>query len=246
MNKITTNDLKPDTYFYVRGKIAYSRLGRQTTDEERAKYNEGKRFPIARNYTHITIHDATIIARDPANPTLEEQYGVQSLYRSSNPDTSGLCFFAKNTSNKLPEIRVRNKETGEYDAFDLKGRELANGLDVTVVMKIFSTNAGNAGVAIDSVIVNEDIKYFSNRTAASNAVMRDLNIVFSDKTQTAEPDDSASAAPQTDASFIDPAQEDVAGTPATPADNPFSAAVDNPFSTAGNNENNENNNYRRY
>lgn len=175
---IRNNQLTPGKYYYVRGNVVFSRVGRPTRDDERKKRNETSKYPINNNYTYITICNATVICNDVKNPSVEEIYAKESLYGSSNPKITGKCFTGINKSTKLPGIRVLNEQTGEYDEYNLNGKELASGLDVIVVMRVFS-GQGNNGVSLDQVIVTEPVKFYQPKNAAAEAVKRDLNIVFS-------------------------------------------------------------------
>lgn len=246
MSKITTNELTPGDFFYIRGKVTFSRISRHTTDEERIRLNENRKFPIQRNYTSVTLQEASVITADPTHPTITEQYAAQLLYHSTKPDVKGLCYTAKNTSEYLPEVRIRNKDTGDYDILKLDGHELANGLDVTLAMRIFATNTGNAGVSLDGVILNEDPKFYNGRNAAMNAALNTLGITFSDRVQHVEPIEEQQS--ESASNFSE--ENRSANTPVTDENTPFDSAIENPFSTAAtsssSNTTENNNTYRRY
>lgn len=182
--KIKLNSLTANTTFLVRGKIAFSRLARQTTDEEREKNNQERKaknrnaIDITKNYTSITLVNAQVLPKNPAAPTLEEQYAAQSCYKSSNAEKyPGWNFTAMNKSSKLPQIGVvKPDDEKTYTPISLDGKELASGLDVTAVCRVFDGKNGNKGVSLDSVLVNEPIRYYEGRTIDNS--LKEFGLVF--------------------------------------------------------------------
>lgn len=172
---ISNAQLTPDSIFLVRGKIGFARVSRLCTDEERARDNVRRMHKIDKNYTSISLYDAQVIAKDPANPSIEEKYGAECLYRSSSANYPGNNFSALNKSHILPKVGVFNPTTQVYDEIKPAG-ELATGLDVTVVMRVFK-GQGNNGVSLDSVLVNEPIKYYQGASKVTNE-LKDRGIIF--------------------------------------------------------------------
>lgn len=237
---ISSNQLNVNATYLVRGKLGFSRLARQTTDEEREKANARRMHPIDKNYTTVTVYDATVICKDPTAPSIEEQYAAESFYKSSSPNSPGNNFTAINKSKFLPRIGVLNPQPGNpnhYDEVTLEG-ELASGLDVTIVMHVFM-GQGRKGVSFDRVLVNEPIRYFGGDHAIDQA-LSDYGITFTAQPRTAATPAQASAAA--------PAAQDEPIAPEAPAmESAFSAApaapaapasvappaADNPFSSVG-------------
>lgn len=156
--EISNNDLGANTVYLVRGKVAYSHISRQTTDEERARANARRKYPIDKNYTFITLHGATVLCKDPQAPTVEERYAAECLYQDANPKHPGFNFSAVSKSSLLPLVFVKVPGTeNSYAPVKLEG-ELDNDLDVTVVMRVFATR-GTKGVTLDRVLVNEPLRY---------------------------------------------------------------------------------------
>lgn len=238
---INVNNLQPDTVYFVRGKVLFSRVARQTTDAERDEWNKTRKFKIDKNYTTLRISQATVIARDPNNPTDAEIYASERLYNTSSPDVVNPCFTAINKSPSLPDVFVLNKATGAYDPVTLDA-ELANGLDVTIAMRVFGTS-GNNGVTMAQIYVNEPLRVFdSNRssTVVTNAAAAALGIVFSapapapanqpavnaDDPTDLVPEPSPTAPPVTANPFASNTQAPSQQTQA----NPFSSGNGSPFS----------------
>lgn len=156
--EISNNDLGANTVYLVRGKVAYSHISRQTTDEERARANARRKYPIDKNYTFITLYGATVVCKDPQAPTVEERYAAECMYQDANPKRPGFNFSAVNKSCLLPTAFVKVPGTeNSYAPVKLEG-ELDNDLDVTVVMRVFATR-GTKGVTLDRVLVNEPLRY---------------------------------------------------------------------------------------
>ena len=215
---IKNDQLTPGKFYFIRGNVTFSRVGKLTDDAERIRYNANRKHPIEKNYTTISICNARVLAKDPKAPTIEELYAKECLYTSSNPNHTGNCFSAVNKSSILPEIRVLNESTGQYDKYNLKGRELAAGLDVIVGMRVFA-GKGNTGVSLDHVIVCEPIKLYEKSSDAANAALEQLKIVFS----AANPDDD-------DDDNNAKSETPVAKETAKPASNP-PAETNDPFAS---------------
>lgn len=167
---ITTNQLTPGRIFLVRGKVGFSRLTSRIEGEELQQDIQRRRskgwLPIEKPYTTITINQAEVIVKDRNSIQPEEQYAIESLYTSSSQrGQGGYSYTANNKGTRaLPYIAVtRAGEQGVVDQIQPEG-ELANGLDVTLVMRVFKGKP-NMGVSLDGVIVNEPIRYFDNTRA---------------------------------------------------------------------------------
>lgn len=233
---ISSNQLTPDTYYYVKGNVSFSRVGNHTSDKEREKFNKNRKYPLDKNYTTITINNARVMAKDPKNPTIEERYAAESLYTSS-ANNSGKCFTAINkSSTNLPEIRVMNSETGEYDKYDMKGKELDTGLEVIVGMRVFE-GKGNIGVSLDHIIVTEPIRFFKNfkKNAAASAALEQLGLVFSvptpnnetnenKETETADDNSVTESNPPSETNDPFSSMGDVADNEDDDDDNPFASS----------------------
>lgn len=169
---ITTNQLTPGRIFLVRGKVGFSRLTSRIEGEELQQDIQRRRskgwLPIEKPYTTITINQAEVIVKDSNNIQPEEQYAIESLYTSSSQrGQGGYSYTANNKGTRaLPYIAVtRASAPGVVDQIQPEG-ELANGLDVTLVMRVFKGKP-NIGVSLDGVIVNEPIRYFDNTRAGA-------------------------------------------------------------------------------
>lgn len=222
-NTINVNSLTVDSTYLVRGKSAFCRITRQTTDAEREAANKTRQHPIEKNYTTISIYDAQVLCKDPNKPSLEEQYAAEKLYRSSSPDQPGNNFTAMNKSHNLPKVAVADPNNpNSYDEIIPEG-ELARGVDVTLVMRVFK-GQGNNGVSLDRVLVNEPIRYFGGSSSVDKS-LSEMGITFN----ALSPAEAAKAAPVAAApdAVPFPNPEPAVQTAPPAADNPFSA---NPFS----------------
>lgn len=169
---ISTNQLTPGRIFRVRGKVGFSRLTSRIEGEELQQDIQRRRskgwLPIEKPYTTITINQAEVIVTDRNNIQPEEQYAIESLYTSSSQrGQGGYSYTANNKGTRsLPYVAVaRAGAQSVVDQIQPEG-ELANGLDVTLVMRVFKGKP-NIGVSLDGVIVNEPIRYFDNTRAGA-------------------------------------------------------------------------------
>lgn len=246
---INNNQLEVGKTYLVRGKIGFSHVSKPTTDEERMAANKRRMHPIDKNYTSISIYDAQVICRDPQNPSIEERYASECFYKSSSPAYPGNNFTAMNKSRNLPKVGVASG-TNQYDEITLDGKELATGLDVILVMRVFK-GQGNNGVSLDTVLVNEPVRFFQGSNAISEQ-LSDYGITFSAKAPASAPAaaPAAQAAPVAQpaaqpAFAAAPAAQPMNAAPVQPAAQPAPAAQaapvmsnDNPFSSYGMDANN--------
>ena len=243
---INTNQLTQNAIYLVRGKVGFSRITRHTTDAEREAANKSRRYPINRNYSYLSLYDATVLAKDPHNPSLEEQYAGECCYRSSSPAYPGLNFNAMNKSDSLPSVAVMTGPN-QYETIVPEG-ELEKGLDVTVVMRVFKSEGMNAGVNFESVLVNEPIRYYAGGASARTAdALNDYGITFKatvpiasaeptePKESDQQPAEKASFASATAAPTQTQAQAPVPPVPPVQG-NPFSSVAQQPMQFAPGNE----------
>ncbi|MBO5435444.1 hypothetical protein J6A31_06605 [bacterium] len=238
---ITNNQLNPDATYLVRGKVGFSRISRQTTDEERQAANKRRMHPVDKNYTSVSLYNAVVLARDPNSPTIEEQYASECLYKSSSPNYPGNNFTAMNKSRNLPKLGVIDPANpGQYTEIPAAG-ELATGLDVTLVMRVFK-GQGNNGVSLDRVLVNEPIRYYASNNNVDQA-LKDFGITFQPMAPVPAAPAAPSATPVADsngtAPAVNPVTEPVAqpapafaaASASAPAQTAAPAPADNPFSS---------------
>lgn len=229
---ISLNQLTPNTTVLVRGKLAYSRLVRQIDGEELQKDMLRRQqkgwIPIDKPYTTATINDAQLIcANNQKSPA--EIYVEEHFYQSRAQRASGWSYTANNKGKSLPYICEMK---GQNAVQVIPEGELANGLDVTLVLRVYKGKPNN-GLSLDGVIVNEPIRYFSG---AAGAGLAELGITFVPVAEApAAPTPAKAPVTESTAAPMQPAAAPVM-TPVHPADdNPFgspvTAPVGNPYAT---------------
>lgn len=242
---IHSSRLTPNTTYLVRGKVGFSRITRHTTDEERAEANKRRMHPMNNNYTSLTIYDAQVLCKDPSNPSIEEQYAAECLYKSSSPKYPGNNFSAINQTRNLPLVGVLTptpESQNNYVETKLEN-ELASGLDVTLVMRVYKGQGSNNGVSLDRVLVNEPIKYYGGN-AEVEKTLSNFGITFQAMAPSKKETTNNTTAPtQTESTPVDTpvdtqvAQNAFAAAPSTQPEaqsqQTAPAATDNPFSSYG-------------
>lgn len=188
---VSTNQLENNELFLIQGKVTYSRIRTQIAGEELIKANARRAQqginPKNNPYTTISICDAQVVRSNPndANMSLAEIYATESLYQSNSKNAQGLCYSIDNTSRYLPRICVRNgSQVDELPADQIHG-ELANGLLVTLVMRVYNTNKPNKGVTLDAVICDEPIRFYGG--ASANLEKYGLTLNMQETRQAAQP-----------------------------------------------------------
>lgn len=213
---INSNMLTPGKTFMIRGKLTFSRVATQVAGDELVrdmqKRQQRRMNPIDKPYTTASICEAQIIyhPNPDGSKTNEDIYAEESLYQSTSNNATGWCFSGYNKGKALPWIGMgRNDGKGglvvdQIPPEEVRG-ELASGLDVTLVMRVFASSP-NQGVSMDGIIVNEPIRYYSG---GSGAGLADYGITFNPAPGNAAPAASAPTAPAASAA-------PTAGTPVTP------------------------------
>jgi hypothetical protein len=179
---VSNKKLTPGKTYLIRGKVGFSKITRLTTDEERMEANKHRRYAIDSNYTTITLYDAQVLAKDPANPTPEEIYGKESLYISKSPNYTGQSFTAISKSQQLPRVAITTSVNadGTTNLQEIKPEgELAVGLDVTVQMRVFSS-AQNNGVTIAMIIINESAPRYYGGNDLSKKALAEMGMILTE------------------------------------------------------------------
>lgn len=227
MNRtVNLNQLVPNTTILVRGKLAYSRLARQIDGEELQKDMSRRQqkgwIPIEKPYTTATINNAAVIPSANGQKGPADIYVEEHFYQSRSNQATGWSFTANNKGKNLPWVAEMQ---GTQAIQVIPEGELANGLDVTLVLRVFKGKPNN-GLSLDGVIVNEPIRYFNGTAGAGLA---DMGITFvpaanAPKAPAAQPAPAPAVAPAAAPAGF-PADENPFGTPVTaPAGNPYAAA----------------------
>ncbi|MEU7318372.1 hypothetical protein [Streptomyces sp. NPDC007083] len=170
---ISASQLTEGTSVFIRGKLAFARLtslieGDALATSDQRKVQNGM-SPIGKPHTTATIAEAKVVYADPANPTVEEQFVSERRYASKrNPDT-GANYSIDSKGTSLPIIAIPSESgDGTFDQ-DTSGRELAQGLDVTLVLRAYKPkNFSNRGLALDKVIVHEAPRYYNGGGVATS------------------------------------------------------------------------------
>lgn len=160
---VNTNMLTPNKTIMIRGKLTYSRVTKFIDGDELRKDNQRRaqrNLPeISKPYTTASICNATVLYENPNQKTPEDIYAEESLYQSTSPTNTGWNFQGMNKGKILPYIAVMRPDGTTADQIKPEG-ELAAGLDVTLVLRVFAAKPNN-GVGLDGIIVNEPIRYYN-------------------------------------------------------------------------------------
>lgn len=224
--------LHPGELIFVRGKIGYCRITSLVDGDELKRNNENdirnNRFPSDKPYYTITLRDAHVTPRVQGQPTIEDKYIEEHMYTTkANPNE--MCYSRRDTNGRLPEVWQRDdkinpnetlpdgvKPQGNVTKINKLERELANGLDVTLILRVFESKQKMKGISFDSIIINEPIRYYRNSPLAER--LREEGITVTDnepETTVSNPVTTSQApVPPTTAPQTQPNQQSQYGTPA--------------------------------
>lgn len=149
----------------VRGKIGFSRItsrieGADLAKSDQRKVQNGMRA-VGKPHTTMTLSEPTVLFGNPQQPTYAENFVQERFYISKKYPERGMQYTIISKGNNLPIIAVP-EENGQGFAQDTSGRELANGLDVTVQLRVYKIpTEENRGLSLDAVFANEPVRYYS-------------------------------------------------------------------------------------
>ena len=160
-NRIKFNDVPPRLTALVKGTVAYSHIRSLISGEAlakkiaEAKARSNRAKPKEVPHFSITLSNPSILVQDPTAPNMLEVAISQRFYTTKNGvhsvgfDIAGqYCW----------PIAVKDPVTGQYNEIEPEG-ELAQGLEVILVMTSYSSSHGN-GVGVNKVLVPGEIKYY--------------------------------------------------------------------------------------
>ncbi|MEW1629678.1 hypothetical protein AB0387_20110 [Streptomyces sp. NPDC089173] len=233
-HSISASKITEGKNVFIRGKLGFAILARLiegaelvTSDQRKTKNGMS---PIGKPHTTATITHAEVQFADPNSPTLEEQFVSERRYDSpKNPDT-GPNYSIDSKGSTLPVIAIPSpKGDGTYDQ-DESGLELAQGLDVTLVLRTYKPkDFNNRGLALEQVIVHEPPRYYK-AGGVDQAELAARGIVLNG---TPRPVQATPAAPAHAAVPVATEIEDGLSFPAPqPASAPVDVAAQAPVQTA--------------
>ncbi len=151
----------------VRGKVSYSRITHFIEGEELAKMNQKNiaKGMIARQtpYITITLKEAVVIDDVELHPEVKKFFIERVSTKSDG--TPANSFTQDSKSKQLPTIAYGPEAGTALQGVVLADKdhplqkELAQGMDVTLGIKLFNYN-GYTGTGIDYIILNEPVRYY--------------------------------------------------------------------------------------
>lgn len=163
---ISASQITEGKNVFIRGKLGFAVLARLiegaelvASDQRRTKNGM---TPVGKPHITATIIHAEVQCADPNNPTLEEQFVSERRYDSPKRPETGANYSIDSKGSTLPVIAIPSpKGDGTYDQ-DESGQELAQGLDVTLVLRTYKPkDFNNRGLALEQVIVHEVPRYYN-------------------------------------------------------------------------------------
>lgn len=178
---IPAERLREGQQILVRGHVAFSRIAsliegaalQRRIEQERAR---GSMYPTTQPHTTISLVDAQVLPLDAANPTLEEQFVNEKIYEIKKGENQGKRGFGiDNKSTFLPTVLEQDPDNaGVYRQLVLE-RDLAGGLDVTLVIQTFKPNGyEKRGLGLQQVVLNEPVRYYASGVDTSALAARGI------------------------------------------------------------------------
>ncbi|WP_435109299.1 hypothetical protein [Nocardiopsis synnemataformans] len=151
-----TGHLRENQIVLIRGNIVFSRIASQLEHRKR-----GQSHIKTRPYRIISLVDARIIPANEKNLTIEERYVESKIFTYKKGKNTGRRGYSIEDTSELPphvfEPKKNNPERIRKVA--LEG-ELANGLDVTIVLRTYhSGRTKSKSIGISQVVLHEPVRY---------------------------------------------------------------------------------------
>lgn len=204
---ISAEEITEGTIIPVRGTLAYSRLAKVVDGEALVKADatrtqNGLR-PIGVPHTSVTLANAEVIIKDPANPTKEETFVSERRYQSAKHPDRGLQYNIENKSSILPKVFQLNEQNQAVQVNPLEG-ELASGVEVIITLRVYKPKSyTNRGLSLDQVIITQTgpVPYYAGGGgAASAAALESAGITFAaapvEQTSVTDQDGTTQAVPE--------------------------------------------------
>lgn len=156
MAKYDTNCIPVGATGCIKGKLAFSAyLTRLCEGEALDKFiqqqkTQKRKYPTTDPCIRFTLEDVEVVCKDPKKPTEMDKYLHSKIFtREDGVTTFGVERKAKN----VPRFgHINSKGTIDDVSDQIRGRSLANGQEVMVWFECFSTDKGNNGVSVQSVV----------------------------------------------------------------------------------------------
>lgn len=228
---VQNRDLTPNTKVMVRGNIEFSRLTKMVDGEALEQANQRRvalgMQPINKPYTSVTLTNARIVPMKAGVKSPEEIYVEERFYKRQGDPAGAPFHYAFDNKSKFGNTfymeELKDGKT-EWNQFQPDG-ELANGLDVTLLMEVFQPKGfAQKGLAMRGVILHEPARYYQPATdldlaAAGIIINRDPSLRNDANTATTAP--TTPAAPAADTIQVSaPAANPYASQQAAPAATP--------------------------
>lgn len=177
--KMSLNSVPVGSTIALRGKVGWSHISVLYEGDELARENEN-RTKIMRvqstlpPHTRLSLEHCEVLEQDPNTTTPLGEYLNSRLYMRRNKPNCGKCYDAISKLKTPPKVYKANPDGSADELVLAEGQELAQGLDVTVFLRVYKPKnfAVNNGLAFDSVVINEAPRFFEKggRNTIANAM----------------------------------------------------------------------------
>lgn len=183
-DSLLKNGAKLPITIEIEGMVSYCRIAKRVEGEELEKKNKERISkgwqPYSKPVYQLTLLNPTVLDDGRTDTNDAKNFLYQKISRTTDESGQSVTkFYAESKSSFAPSI-VYGPQAGALagraisDRDNPLERELANGLHVTVGIKIFNANTGvKVGSGIDYVIVNEpQVRYYENTGGLQAALAR--------------------------------------------------------------------------
>lgn len=171
------NEIEDNTVFMLNGEVLFSRIVNKIKGEEREKFNEGKKYKIDKDYFTLTLKNvdkATTSNKCVADSKKAiEEYVKSKLYEDNKGHENCFSINSKSTKEHIPTYL--NVGKNKFQPTELE-HELAEGVKVVLMLRVYETEQDN-GLALDCVLINDEIRYFEPTNFEDNFTDFGFNLI---------------------------------------------------------------------
>ena len=170
---VSESQLTVNTYVLVRGNIEFARLLNKIDGDELIKDQHRKMqmgmSPIDKPYTTVTLTNARIVPIKPGFKSPEETFVEERFYKRQGDPADAPFHYTINNKSPFPNLFYQAEPGKNTEGTQIHPEaELANGLDVILILRIFqATKIARKSVTLHAILLQEPVRYYiGNNTKA--------------------------------------------------------------------------------
>lgn len=181
---VSDKELTVGAIILVRGNIEFSRLtkhieGEELLKDQRRKVQMGMN-PVDKPYTTVQLTNARIVPLHPGEQTPDEKFVEERFWKREGDPADAPYHYSINNKSPFPNLFYQAKPGKATEGDQIYPEaELANGLDIILVLRVFQPKGFNRkSVTLNSIILQEPVRYY---VGANSRALEEAGIILHNK-----------------------------------------------------------------